>query len=112
MTNSTSRFLLVRRPPRAPFFGVRELARSVPRGPVTLVGGVRMQLLSRSSRATAALVVLTVAACSDRNAGVTAPAGPQLSAAAALVPGILIGADSNPVTVARGTSATVNVRVT
>jgi predicted outer membrane protein/methionine-rich copper-binding protein CopC len=60
-------------------------------------------------RGTAVLAVLVAAACSDRGAGITAPGDARLSTA--VVPGIAIGADSNPVTVARGTSATVNVRV-
>jgi hypothetical protein len=56
------------------------------------------------------MAVLAAAACSDGSGGITAPA--DRSAQLAVVPGILIGADSNPVTVTRGTSATVNVRVT
>jgi predicted outer membrane protein len=63
-------------------------------------------------RASAVAAVLAfVAACSsDRSGGLTAPNDAPL-AATAVVPGILIGADSNPVSVARGASATVNVRV-
>jgi predicted outer membrane protein len=61
-------------------------------------------------RASAVLAALVAAACSDGSGGITAPA--DRSAQLAVVPGILIGADSNPVTVARGASATVNVRVT
>ncbi|MDF1502600.1 hypothetical protein [Roseisolibacter sp. H3M3-2] len=60
-------------------------------------------------RGSAVLAVLAAAACSDGSGGLTAPS--DRSAQLAVVPGILIGADSNPVTVARGTSATVNVRV-
>jgi uncharacterized membrane protein len=62
-------------------------------------------------RAPAVVAVLAAAAaCSDGNGGITAPA--DRAAQLAVVPGILIGADSNPVTVTRGSSATVNVRVT
>jgi predicted outer membrane protein len=55
------------------------------------------------------MAVLVAAACSDRGAGITAPGDPRLSTA--VVPGIAIGADTNQVSVARGGSATVNVRV-
>lgn len=58
----------------------------------------------------AALALLGAAACGDGTDGVTAPAALQRSAAAAQL-GIALGADANPVSVARGRTATVNVRV-
>lgn len=70
-----------------------------------------MSLPVRWARSMAVLAIAGVAACGDRTTGVTDPLAPSAAPSAALVPGIAIGADSNPVTVARGASATVNVRV-
>lgn len=70
-----------------------------------------MSLPVRWARSLAALAVVGVAACGDRATAVTDPLQPSDAPSAAVVPGIAIGADSNPVSVARGASATVNVRV-
>ena len=68
-----------------------------------------MQLPVSWARTVAVLAIAGTAACSDQGGGLTAPS--DVSRSTALVPGIVIGVDSNPVTVARGASATVNVRV-
>ena len=70
-----------------------------------------MSLPVRWARSMAVLAIAGVAACGDRTSGVTDPLAPSAAPSAAVVPGIAIGADSNPVSVARGASATVNVRV-
>ncbi|WP_284350019.1 hypothetical protein [Roseisolibacter agri] len=70
-----------------------------------------MPLPVRWARSLAVLAVAGAAACGDRSAGVTDPRTPSDAPSAAVVPGIAIGADSNPVSIARGASATVNVRV-